>query len=326
MAGAARLARMAEYEDAEALLEQCIPVAEKTYAKDGRLQTVLNNLAMLYQTCGFFEKAELLLKRSLELREKAARPDELQVAQAVHNLASLYQVEKRYDEAERLYQRALKMREAVLRESHPDIAITVENLALVYFKQQKLAEAETMLKRAMAMRDKWFAPDHPARASAYGNLGELYASQKEYEQAEQAFKTALGIVEKAMGESQPDVAHVLVALAGCYREQGKLEQARPLLARAGDHEQDVGQGAPELRGVPRGDGGTRHGRQGPGRGGRPLCRGAANCRAAVFAAAAGHAAHPQGISGGPSRAEKRGSGAEHRGAIEGRDDKAVGDR
>src|ERR1700693_4057798 len=58
-----------------------------------------------------YDEAEPLLRRALELREKALGPDHPDIAQSLNNLASIYRDRGEYEKAEPLLQRALGIRE-----------------------------------------------------------------------------------------------------------------------------------------------------------------------------------------------------------------------
>src|SRR5437764_460438 len=93
-----------------------------------------------------------LVKRSLELREKALPAGHPNIADTLNNLASLYNAQGRLKEAEPLYKRALEMREKALPAGHPDIASSLNSLAVLYQAQGRLAEAEPLYTRALEMR------------------------------------------------------------------------------------------------------------------------------------------------------------------------------
>ena len=86
----------------------------------------LNNLAVLYDNQGKYDKAEPLYQRALTIREKVLGPDHPDTATSLNNLAVLYDNQGKYDKAEPLYQRALTIYEKVLGPDHPHTAIIFE--------------------------------------------------------------------------------------------------------------------------------------------------------------------------------------------------------
>jgi tetratricopeptide (TPR) repeat protein len=102
----------------------------------------LNNLATLYDAQGLFPQAEPLYQRSLAIREKALRPEHLDVAASLGNLAGLYQVQRQYEKAEPLLKRALAIREKALPPGHADIVATQRSLWALYTSRGEYALAE----------------------------------------------------------------------------------------------------------------------------------------------------------------------------------------
>jgi Tfp pilus assembly protein PilF len=70
----------------------------------------LNNLAMLYDTQGNYDKAEPFYKRSLAIVEKALGPAHPKVATSLENVAVMYRKMKRDGEASVLEERAARIR------------------------------------------------------------------------------------------------------------------------------------------------------------------------------------------------------------------------
>ena len=107
----------------------------------------------LYQA-GKLAETEQVLKRVLEILEKALGPDDPNVFPIVMDLAALYNAQGQYAQDEPLHRRALAIREKVLRSEHPDVATSLENYAALLRKINRAAEAEGMEDRAKAIRAK----------------------------------------------------------------------------------------------------------------------------------------------------------------------------
>ncbi len=96
--------------------------------------TDLNNLGLLYNKLGDYDKAEPLYKRALEIDEKALGPDHPGVATGLNNLGELYYNLDDFAKAEPLYKRALEITEEALGPDHPDMVLRRNNLN--YFSQR----------------------------------------------------------------------------------------------------------------------------------------------------------------------------------------------
>jgi CHAT domain-containing protein/Tfp pilus assembly protein PilF len=195
-------------------------------------------LALLYDTQDNFEQAEVLYKRSLDIRERALGPDHPDVAQSLEMLALFYTgqgtyvSQARYAQAEPLFKRALAIWDKALAQDHPDVAESLVIVARLYFNQGQYAQAEPLFKRSLAIREKALGLDHQDVSQSLSELALLYRIQYQYAKAEPLFKRALAIREKSAGPDDPAVATSLNNLAQLYDTQGQYSQAESLFKRA----------------------------------------------------------------------------------------------
>jgi len=138
----------------------------------------------------YYNKAEPLFKRALDIREKALGPNHLDVATSLDNLARFYKIKSEnrinyattdfngpqghYVEAETLYKRSLEIREKVLGPDHPDVAKSLETLGYHYasFSEdfangstENLAKAKALFERALKIRESAIAASHEKSAA-----------------------------------------------------------------------------------------------------------------------------------------------------------------
>ena len=118
--------------------------------------TNLNNLANLYLSKGSYEKAEPLLKRSLQIREQQLGKDHPDTAVSLNNLAVLYFNQNRLGEAEQLIAQSLSIRLKVLGENHPTTQSSIQNLSnlvKVALEQDRTAElSDHLLTRRILLQ------------------------------------------------------------------------------------------------------------------------------------------------------------------------------
>jgi len=216
---------------AEGVLAQSSPVV---VAQSGELEEVerLNREAAELYEQGKYREAIPLVKRILEIREKALGNNHLDVAASLNDLGLLYYNLGNYAEAEPLYQRSLAIREKALGNNHPDVAFSLNNLAVLYDNQGNYAEAEPLYQRSLAIFEKALGPDHPDVALSLNNLAELYRRQGNYAEAEPLYQRSLAIREKVLGNNHPDVGLSLNNLAALYDAQGNYAEAEPLYQRS----------------------------------------------------------------------------------------------
>ena len=192
----------------------------------------MNNLAVLYNDQGRYEKAEPLYLQALELRKSLLGDRHPDVASSLNSLASLYQSQGRYEKAEPLHLQALELRKSLLSDRHPDVASSLNNLAFLYYRQGWYEKAEPLYLQALELRKSLLGARHPDVASSLNDLALLYNSQGQYEKAESLYLQALELRRALLGDRHPDVATSLNNLALLYNSQGRYEKAEPLHLQA----------------------------------------------------------------------------------------------
>lgn len=120
------------YEEMQQILEANLGPEHPSVA------TTLNNLALLYESMGEYEKALPLYNRALETREKVLGPEHPDVATTLNNLAILYYHIERYDEALPLFERSLKILETKLGPAHPYFKMNEQNIQALKEKMKEM--------------------------------------------------------------------------------------------------------------------------------------------------------------------------------------------
>lgn len=207
------------------------PVVASGQGKDDAITELMRKERQLYQA-GRYADALPLAQSALEMSEKTLRPEDPDLAVALHNLAELYQALGKYAKAEFLYSRALAIRDKALGSEDQDVAATLNNLAELYKILGWYTKAEPLLRRSLGIREKALGRDDPEVATTLNNLADLYQILGEYNKTEPLFLRALAIREKALGPEHHEVGASLSSLAGIYLALGKHMQAEPLLRRA----------------------------------------------------------------------------------------------
>ena len=194
------------YHDAYRLYDQSIALSEKYGIEETEMAEQYNNIAIVCQSMGEYEKALLLQKKALNIQEKIFGDEYPNIATSYANLATLYQSMGEYEKALPLYEKSLAIREKVLGEEHPDTARSYNNLAGLYESMGEYEKALLLQKKALNIQEKIFGDEHPSTATSYANLATLYQSMGEYEKALPLYEKSLAIREKVLGEEHPDTA------------------------------------------------------------------------------------------------------------------------
>ena len=186
----------------------------------------LNNLGGLYYHMGQYEKAEPLVRQSLEIQKRMLGEDHPDYALSLDNLASLYNNMGQYEKAEPLRRQSLEIRKRVLGEAHPLYAMSLNNLASLYEDMGQYEKAEPLYKQALEIQKR--VKDLPDYAMSLNNLASVYVHMGQYENAEPLYMQALEIRKRVLGEDHPDYATSLNNLAELYEDMGQYEKAEPL--------------------------------------------------------------------------------------------------
>lgn len=135
------------YPEAEKYFVQALEFAEALPPQDRHLYFSLGQLAEIYRIQLKFAEAELVLKRVLEVDEKAFGPKHPNVAFGLNNLASNYRVRGKYEEAEALLKRALNILEESMGPEHALVGNILEHYAHLLHKMGRSVEAEKLESR-----------------------------------------------------------------------------------------------------------------------------------------------------------------------------------
>ena len=179
-------------------------------------------------------EAEPLMRRVVEILEKAYGPDHPNVATSLNNLAQLLQDTNRLGEAEPLMRRALEIDEKAYGPDHPNVAIDLNNLAQLLQDTNRLGEAEPLMRRALEIDEQAYGPDHPNVAIQPQQPGPVAAGHEPAGRGRAADAAGAGALTEtgATAPDHPDVAIRLNNLARLLQDTNRLGEAEPMMRRA----------------------------------------------------------------------------------------------
>lgn len=190
--------------------------------------TSLNNLAVLYQMMGAYQKAIPLLKNVLDVDEKQLGMEHLDTAVSLNNLASAYQDMGVYQKAAALYRRSLVIRQKKLNIKHPDLTNSLNNLASLLSDIKEYQKAEVLFQGVLTIRKKFFGITHPLTLNSINNLAELYRKMGKYKKAELLFQDSINIFETKFGKKSHRYAISINNKGLLYYEMKKYQKAEYL--------------------------------------------------------------------------------------------------
>ena len=167
------------------------------------ISALLNNMALVYQEQGEYEKALEYFGKALDVRERVLGSDHPDTATTYNNMAVVYKEQGEYEKALEYNGKALEVVERVLGSDHPYTATMYNNIAGVYWAQGEYEKALEYLGKALDVKDRVLGSDHPYTATTYNNMAVVYEEQGEYEKALEYYEKALTVFMVKLGENHP---------------------------------------------------------------------------------------------------------------------------
>ena len=164
------------------------------------LRVTSNFLGAHYQYMGRYQEAQQLIKRSLDINEKAVGNRSSEFAQSLIMLADVYRDLDRHDDAEPLIFRAIDILEKGPAAQRPLLAVSILQLAAIRQVQKRNAEAETLLHRSIDLTNASLGPGHPSLVVAYNTLA-MFSISGRVDEAKVFFVKALEIAEGPLVET-----------------------------------------------------------------------------------------------------------------------------
>lgn len=181
-----------------------------------------------YRELGRYERAEPLLKATLEIRKRLLGDEHEQTLTSMNDLPALYIHQGRYVEAETLFLASLETHKRVLGDDHPDTLITMHNLATTYLNQLRFTEAEELFLNTLEARKRVLGNEHPSTLDTMNSLASAYLRQGRLDEAETLFLTIGEIRRRLLGIDDLETLAVISNLANVYLYQGRHVEAEPL--------------------------------------------------------------------------------------------------
>ena len=182
------------------------------------------------------DKAIRLVRRALEVREKALGRDHALVASALNYLAGLYTARGLPDDYEKtrpLYERSMRINEKLFGADDVRIGNVIDALARVTEAMLDFGRAESLYRRALAIREKALGPAHAEVLRPLHILARFYQSRKEYDKAEVLYRRIADTWGRAeVSAGREEAAEALTRYACLLHDRGRQAEAEAVEARA----------------------------------------------------------------------------------------------
>ncbi|NIO71204.1 MAG: tetratricopeptide repeat protein, partial [Anaerolineae bacterium] len=173
--------------------------------------TLANDLGLLYQAKGEWDRAIAYYERSLALKEKVG--DEYGMAPTFHDLGLVYQYKGNLDKAIEYHQRSLAIVERI--GDTYGMSRIFNSLGDVYQAKGEWERAIEYYERSLAILEE--VGDEHGMAAPFNNLGSVYRAKGEWDQAIEYHKRSLAILEEVGDEH---------GMAGTFNKLGSVYQAK----------------------------------------------------------------------------------------------------
>lgn len=178
--------------------------AEEIGEIDTALVWCTHYFAAILQMHGERDRAEMLYKRLLELREKTYGPCHKDVAESLDSIIALNQFRLNQFDAEKIVEKSECSAEE---KAQLDKAVQLQNIAEFYCDHDNYFAAEQAARQALQIKEAILGPDHSEIIPDLYNLGLIYFQMEKHSEAFSLFVRTLAIEEASL--TSTDHPHVL---------------------------------------------------------------------------------------------------------------------
>lgn len=188
-----------------------------------------NKLAGCYFHIANYEKARVLLKKTIEVYSKHYGENHIKTAQAIARMGAIERNVGNYQKAQKLLAQAMGVYEKHYGKNHKKIAWIYVYLGSVYRHIGQYDKAMKLLKDGLKIYSKHLGATSEKAAKASSYLAIVHKDVGNYEQAKVLLKNVLALYTKRYGKNHTKTAWVSVNLASIYRCLGEYKKALELL-------------------------------------------------------------------------------------------------
>jgi len=219
------------YAEGIALAERAIALYESANGRDDPgLADYVMTLGRLRLQMRDAAGAIAAFERELQLRGRAAKPDEAAVAVAHAQLASALRGRGDIARADEEFKRAIAIQERLYGVDDPRNVPVMTAFANLQVFRGEYAAAEATLRRLVQIYETAKQTETGTFAQLLFGLGDVYFRTGAFEKAIGAFERCLAIREK-LPNQQATQAVTIASLASVYQELGQFDRAEPLHRR-----------------------------------------------------------------------------------------------
>jgi eukaryotic-like serine/threonine-protein kinase len=160
---------------------------------------VAADVALLHQETGQLERAETIMRETLETRLRLYGEDSRDVRTLLNNIGVLYgEMGDRERELEFL-RRAWQAEVRAAGEAHPDALVSAHNVARALLRMGRHAEAEPLQRHTLETAIASLGADHPYIGIMNQILAQIIGHLGQFDEAEQRVADAIALLEATLG-------------------------------------------------------------------------------------------------------------------------------
>jgi tetratricopeptide (TPR) repeat protein len=192
------------------------------------LLNTLHSLGLTLEAQGKLPDAEAVLRRRLELWQKASEDETPRASSEAEDLSRILRNEGKEAEAEKVQIETLAIRRRLFGDDSTEVATSLNDLADVYTDERKYTEAESVSRQSLDLRQKLLNPESLEVADSLRTLAMILGNEGKWTDAEATAEKVLAMRRKCLGPENPSVASALQDLAWVKVARGELAEAQAL--------------------------------------------------------------------------------------------------
>ncbi|CAF0770711.1 unnamed protein product [Adineta steineri] len=192
---------------------------------EGEKALYCNQLGIVKNDQGDYEKAVWYHEKALEIDQKILPSNHPSLASSLNNIGNVYDRIGEYSKSLSSHEKALEIYKKTLPSNHPSLAASLNNIGNVYDRIGEYSKALSSHEKALEIYKKTLPSNHPSLATSLNNIGYLYEMMGEYSKALSSHEKALEIDEKALPSNHPSLATSLNNIGNVYNRTGEYSKS-----------------------------------------------------------------------------------------------------
>ncbi len=217
--------------DALRVAREVVRLREQHSAPDSLdMADALNTLGVVLEADDQLDEAEVLLRRSLEIRIDKLGRESTNVASTLHNLGLVMAGRGEKQAAVDYFEQALAIKRKLVGERHPDYQSSLDNYAKSLAAVGRRDEAVDVLQRNLVLARELYGDTSELVAIAHNELGSMLHDLGRFADAASEYRAAMA--SRPAGEGNASQALPLNNLASAYEDMGDYREAEPLFRQS----------------------------------------------------------------------------------------------